>query len=1050
MINNAVEKERQLDANRAIAQKIRNRLQQLENATKIDKKRWIWELLQNAKDTILDNNKVDIEITLSHEYLEFKHNGGFFSPRNITNLVHQISSKEGTDSTGRFGTGFLTTHTLSRLVDVSSIYIDEDINEYFEFSISLNREGSTEEDFIENIAKTWKSYNYQKIEKTNKCKTIFRYLNPNKDIVTNALQDVEESILFNLTFVEKIGKVTITNLIQETEYSFSLKDKKYLFKNIYLYTFSVTTNGKEEKRFLLKSSGNDIDTCIEVTLENENYKFKSINKKLSRLFCDFPLIGTENFSFPVVLNSRKFLPKTERDGLYLQGDGKFAIQNKELITQATVLYSQLLDYVTKDNFKEFHVIAKHDIPPKNDSFDHTWYKKDIQSKIRTALLTYPVIELENNNLAKIEDIYFPFANEKSIRMEIWNKTFDLYPNSLPFKKHIENWYMITKDWNACNYQKIETLVTDIESEKNIETLSEKLKMDKDKTLLWLNDTCKFIYKLDVELLDNHSILPNQYGVFKLKSELYSDDNIPTELKNILNLNGVDIRDELLDKNLSDINMKHRKKTMKTVLKELNESIVFSSKLTKNTDGSYADEDYNEYTEEQYSEIIERIRKVVFRLLGYSSVSKVEESHQEIWEFSRTLYFAEVSEKIELIENIEDYDLHEESFKWLIIQIIKDVSKTDNIFKLERRLNGSPKPIEWLNSLISFTQKDENFKHIIDLDEYIILPNQYGYFCSKSELFLDDELDNKLKDVLKEINPTWIEELLDTNIYLKLPENRERKFKDITEEIDKSFRTYTGDKQNPEFIKAFRKLLLWTKNSSNKNFEEYFNWVYSHKAELSLSILGDDKEKDEIFKIIESGKAPLLSKIANSSLTDRDLEDLANNTEEFKNFIDLKKSGKSILEEQDLINKINSEFGEEFSSFDEFKKKYKAKGTNIIIDTELSEGSDREVDWEAIKRSNEEAKERVKEYLSKNADYNLINWREQSKTIIVGVKKMGIDITLVIKGANHGNIYFDKGGKEKRVLKNSFTELWVNNQGNIMSITLGKLIEDQKIQVIKTS
>ena len=197
MPNNAVEKERQLDANRAIAQKIRNRLQQLENATEIDKKRWIWELLQNAKDTISDNSAVDIEITLSSEYLEFKHNGGFFSPRNITNLVHQISSKEGTDSTGRFGTGFLTTHTLSRLVDVSSIYIDEDTNEYFEFSISLNREGITEQECIEDIEKTWESYKANPIEKPDSSNTIFKYLNPNEDIVTNTLQDVEKSILFN-------------------------------------------------------------------------------------------------------------------------------------------------------------------------------------------------------------------------------------------------------------------------------------------------------------------------------------------------------------------------------------------------------------------------------------------------------------------------------------------------------------------------------------------------------------------------------------------------------------------------------------------------------------------------------------------------------------------------------------------------------------------------------------------------------------------------------------------------------------------------------------
>ena len=91
-IPDPVQRERQLDYNRAIAQKIRNRLQQLENANDNDKKRWVWELLQNAKDTVKDR-KVDIEIVVNENYIEFKHNGGYFNARNITNLIHQISSK---------------------------------------------------------------------------------------------------------------------------------------------------------------------------------------------------------------------------------------------------------------------------------------------------------------------------------------------------------------------------------------------------------------------------------------------------------------------------------------------------------------------------------------------------------------------------------------------------------------------------------------------------------------------------------------------------------------------------------------------------------------------------------------------------------------------------------------------------------------------------------------------------------------------------------------------------------------------------------------------
>ena len=114
-------REKELDGYRSIAQKIRNRLQQLQNANDKDKRRWIWELLQNAIDAG-NQQPVDIKIELHSDFVSFEHNGGYFSPRSVTNLVHQISSKEGAETIGRFGTGFLTTHTLSRMVEVESVF----------------------------------------------------------------------------------------------------------------------------------------------------------------------------------------------------------------------------------------------------------------------------------------------------------------------------------------------------------------------------------------------------------------------------------------------------------------------------------------------------------------------------------------------------------------------------------------------------------------------------------------------------------------------------------------------------------------------------------------------------------------------------------------------------------------------------------------------------------------------------------------------------------------------------------------------------------------
>ena len=60
-------------------------------------RRWIWELIQNAKDVAIPEKGVSIIIKydLSEDgpnYLEFIHDGNFFSLDNITYLIEQISS----------------------------------------------------------------------------------------------------------------------------------------------------------------------------------------------------------------------------------------------------------------------------------------------------------------------------------------------------------------------------------------------------------------------------------------------------------------------------------------------------------------------------------------------------------------------------------------------------------------------------------------------------------------------------------------------------------------------------------------------------------------------------------------------------------------------------------------------------------------------------------------------------------------------------------------------------------------------------------------------
>ncbi|MGH9785003.1 MAG: hypothetical protein ACRD88_12550, partial [Terriglobia bacterium] len=81
--------------------------------------RWPSELLQNSVDTAKRWNKeLRVTVTLEPRALVYEHSGGPFDPEEIGALILAGSAKPFDNSpfTGRFGTGFLVTHTISSLV----------------------------------------------------------------------------------------------------------------------------------------------------------------------------------------------------------------------------------------------------------------------------------------------------------------------------------------------------------------------------------------------------------------------------------------------------------------------------------------------------------------------------------------------------------------------------------------------------------------------------------------------------------------------------------------------------------------------------------------------------------------------------------------------------------------------------------------------------------------------------------------------------------------------------------------------------------------------
>ena len=128
-----------------------NRLREMDTPSDIDCQRWPWELMQNAKDSISGTTRDSVEVILeiSDNLVIFQHNGCPFNGQTYLALLYKYSEgkENNVESTGRFGTGFLTTHSLSKIVRMEGPIEDED-GSVCAFQVTMYRDGKNNEELI--------------------------------------------------------------------------------------------------------------------------------------------------------------------------------------------------------------------------------------------------------------------------------------------------------------------------------------------------------------------------------------------------------------------------------------------------------------------------------------------------------------------------------------------------------------------------------------------------------------------------------------------------------------------------------------------------------------------------------------------------------------------------------------------------------------------------------------------------------------------------------------------------------------------------------------
>lgn len=1008
-------------------------------------RRLVWELIQNAKDNVSlcnsNKEKVDIKILISNDTFTFSHNKGYFTNEHIRGLIRKYSSSDKNrdadelgnihKATGRFGTGFMTTHLLSERVKIISNY-KNDMETYNPFSFLLNRSGKDEKEIIKGINEAFEEAELSILSNSSiqldkmSLETSFTYplSEKNQPLAEIAFEEVRKGIAYTLINVPEISSVTLSeDLIGEIRYSIQNKDTIFKGKNEGLI-FNLQENGKETNRYFVCVQNERVQIIIPLLYDNHlnSYSIQSLDGSIPRLHLDFPMIGTEDLHLPFIVNSSLFEPTEPRDGVSLINDdeNEYSKLNCELVIESVELFEELLSYADQNkNWNDLYNLARIKNPKRHSWIDYDWFKDNVVEAVRNKLLFISIVDIVNGDRVSIlndegqSQVFFPYAEKEVIRERIWQLSTKIYPQFTPRKEHINHWHEII--WKDCHKLSLPVLSDEIQAKRNLNILADALKGEEKDAIDFLND---YYDLLNLEenhikdlLADKYEVIPNQLGDLKRKSDLHIDEKIDEELKKACSLVATDPREYLLHKEIPtaskyaniESKIKYYKKNQEDIISIINSIIKENSS--------------------------DKISEVCDYLASLFPEKNTPEKRTSIFDFSKRIYPDDFSEKRTIF--YYDEKIWEESDKKSLFYIVSKIADCKTLEEATKKLafNSINEFLIWLDTFITFSLNN-GFAININREKHPILPNQNGDFCSKENLFLDDgSIDEVLKDISKELGHDFREELLDKSIFLELPENRIYTLGSVADKISAFVKPILRDIDKRKIYKeTLKKLYVWmseNKEASKSNFSDLFEkrFLFLEDDDISLNM----KKANELDQLLEEHGIETIEELRDCLLQ------LQNNNND---------SQDNELEKINITKEILVSLG--ISSPEELEEAFK----NPVISSRFYHKSTPTIDmFIYAQRLIDRAKQNIIQFLTNHPDYDCTDLEETAPTTLAGILKNGVSIQIVARPSDNGEviIYYSS---EKDTLDSDNSELWVDNDITAPHIlTLGRILKSTGINRI---
>jgi hypothetical protein len=536
------------------AQAVFNRLGEIENDRTANINRWAWELLQNARDAADKATTVSVSVAFDGTTLQFQHNGPPFRDEEIAHLIFHGSTKHDEHAgIGRFGTGFISTHLLSRVVRVSGPLDDGNV-----FDFPLDRTGLDAAALEASMRRSWDAMNESlrpaQSQESDRLTTFEYPIEPEaKNVVVQGLENLSAIAPLILAFNNPFVSLSLTLNGIATVYR--LQNRKELGGHI--WSLQVADEQGKATSTVLLSARDDVQVAIVLTDTADGQLIRP-KPGMSRIYVAFPLSSTADYPMRVAVNSEKFNPLTERDGIYLvTDDSPKNSENRTRFELACQLFGELIEHIAQNDIAPVTELLTLSKPVGLKSVDLEYLARVIRERVVNDVAGRSVVPSHDGPLLSLRQSVIPLA-EVGKRVPLWKCLAAIKDirAALPRQEDIDGWNDVITSWshfsaepseNTDGVWTIENLVDYVAECRSLAVLTKYLDGDPFEWLSSLLDLLQADGKFG--LVAKNAILPNQHG--ELKSVLLLDEGIPAELKDLaeeLELTG---RGELLAPNLSE-------------------------------------------------------------------------------------------------------------------------------------------------------------------------------------------------------------------------------------------------------------------------------------------------------------------------------------------------------------------------------------------------------------------------------------------------------------------------------------------------------------------